>query len=325
MKQNKYHTYIWACEFNNYSGEGKLSVLYLKYLLENKEIKNYIIESPLNIYTYADLKNLNKVKKQKSTFYFKYITPFIGLFKILKNHYLYKKKTVYLNYIPLWNFILFLFLPRKTILGPITGSEFFNSINIRSIFRNNVIKFLNLISKFIINVKYSELIFSTNLIKINKKNHKYLFQLQYLLKKKKRKKIKKKIYLIFYYRKHPNKYSVYEIDYLKKLIKSGKKVKIVGDFHPELKNYCVGHLSQKGLVNLLDKSKYTISSLENPFSFFVQDAILSNIKVIFHQQQRKYLSKCYKNYLLLDFFKRNSLLKDNNFKGTDINKNIKFF
>ena len=325
MKKNNYQTYIWACEFNHYSGEGKLSSLYLKYLLENNKIKNYIIECPLGIYSYADLKNVNKVKKDNFNFYFKYITPLIGLFKIFKEHYLYEKKTVYLNYIPLWNFILFLLLPRKTILGPITGSEFFNSINIRSIFRNNIIKFLNLISKFIINIKYSNLIFSTNLIKINKKNHKYLFQLKYSIKKKKRKRIKKKIDLIFYYRNHPNKYSIYEIDYLKKLIKSGKKVKIVGDILPGLRKHCVGYLSQKKLIKLLDKSKYTISSLENPFSFFIQDAILSNIKVIFHLQQKKYLLKCYKNYFLLNFFKKNYLLKDNSLKSTEIKKNIKFF
>ena len=92
MKKNNYQTYIWACEFNHYSGEGKLSSLYLKYLLENNKIKNYIIECPLGIYSYADLKNVNKVKKDNFNFYFKYITPLIGLFKIFKEHYLYEKK-----------------------------------------------------------------------------------------------------------------------------------------------------------------------------------------------------------------------------------------
>ena len=47
--------------------------------------------------------------------------------------------------------------------------------------------------------------------------------------KKGERKLKKEIYLVFYYRNHPNKYSKYEISFLKKLIKSGKKIIIVGD------------------------------------------------------------------------------------------------
>ena len=33
-----------------------------------------------------------------------------------------KKKTCYINYLPLWNFIIFIILPKNTILGPITGT-----------------------------------------------------------------------------------------------------------------------------------------------------------------------------------------------------------
>ena len=89
---------------------------------------------------------------------------------------------------------------------------------------------------------------------------------------------------------------------------------------PEMKDYCLGHLSQKKLVKLLDRSKYTISSLENPFSFFVQDAILSNVSIIFHKQHQKFISKHYNNYSLIDFSKEKfSFLKIKNGKT-----NVKF-
>ena len=30
---------------------------------------------------------------------------------------------MYLNYLPLWNFLIFILLPPKTLLGPITGGS----------------------------------------------------------------------------------------------------------------------------------------------------------------------------------------------------------
>ena len=303
MSQN-YKTYIWACEFNNSSGEGKLSYLYFKKLLKEKKINKYLIETPDKIYVKNNLSEINNFKKKKSNFYSKYITPFIGLFKIIFYHYVLKKKTVYLNYLPIWNIVLFIFLPKKTILGPITGSDFFIKISYKNFFRFLFLKIFNFFSKKIINLKYSNLIFSSNLINYKKKFYKNLFQLQYSFHKKKRKKVKKDIYLIFYYRKHPNKYLIYEKIFLKKLLSLNKKIFIVGDIIPEMRDSCLGFLSQKKLVKLLDRSKYTISSLENPFSFFVQDAILSNVNIIFHKQHQKFISKHYNNYSLMDFSKK---------------------
>ena len=272
--KNNLRTYIWACEFNNHSGEGKLSNLFYKNILIKKNLKNFTIETPLGIITKKNIKKLNNFSKLKSNIYTKYVTPFEGLLKVYINKYVFKKRTVYLNYLPIWNFVLFLLLPKKTILGPITGSDFHNFKGIVGILRSLLLIILSSISKLIINIKYSELFFSTNLIEFSNVKHNNLFQLKYSLNKKKRKKIKKDLDLIFYFRNHPTKYSDYEIDFIKKLIKSGKKVKIVGDLVPDLHSHCLGYLNQNKLTRLLDRSKYTISSLENPFSFFVQDAIL---------------------------------------------------
>ena len=32
-------------------------------------------------------------------------------------------KICYINYLPIWNFLIFVVLPKKTILGPITGID----------------------------------------------------------------------------------------------------------------------------------------------------------------------------------------------------------
>ena len=33
------------------------------------------------------------------------------------------KEICYINYLPLWNFLIFILLPPKTILGPVTGGK----------------------------------------------------------------------------------------------------------------------------------------------------------------------------------------------------------
>ena len=36
--------------------------------------------------------------------------------------YIFNRKVLYLNYIPLWNFLIFIFLPPNSLIGPITGT-----------------------------------------------------------------------------------------------------------------------------------------------------------------------------------------------------------
>ena len=68
-------------------------------------------------------------------FFEKYINPFIGIIYIWFN-FLIGKKVIYTNFLPLWNFLIFLLLPPKTILGPITGTTQISSQKIhRSFFK----------------------------------------------------------------------------------------------------------------------------------------------------------------------------------------------
>ena len=40
---------------------------------------------------------------------------------------------------------------------------------------------------------------------------------------------------------------------------------------------------------------------ENPHSFFIQDAILSNVHIVFREKQKNYIKNIYQNYSLLNF------------------------
>ena len=70
-------------------------------MLLKKKFKNYRFS------------NLNKFKKKSSMFY-NYFTPLYGVYKIWQYHSR-GYKICYINYLPIWNIFIYLFLPKKTI------------------------------------------------------------------------------------------------------------------------------------------------------------------------------------------------------------------
>ena len=65
-------------------------------------------------------------------------------------------------------FLIFLILPKKTILGPITGSKIVKDKNyINKIVRKYLFPLLFNLSIIIINKKFKKVIFSTNLLKMD--------------------------------------------------------------------------------------------------------------------------------------------------------------
>tara|TARA_B100001964_G_scaffold218076_1_gene258722 strand:- start:293 stop:718 length:426 start_codon:yes stop_codon:yes gene_type:complete len=123
----------WSCDFSKNTGEGQLA---RKYIKSNFKYKNIKIISP------------------KFDFYLsQYIYQIYGVF-VLWYYYFLGKKLIYLNYLPLWNFIIFLLSPPNTIFGPITGSIQINKIqNIKSIFRLYATPLLYKISLNILNIR----------------------------------------------------------------------------------------------------------------------------------------------------------------------------
>ena len=154
MLSKKNKIYYWANSISKNDGEGILANNYL--ILLKRNFKNH------------SLINLNKYNNSES-FVFKYILPFYGVILLWKYN-LQNKKISYINYLPVWNFLIPLLLPSTTIMGPVTGS-----IN-----RKNW-KFFLAVSSYIgiklLLIKYKKIIFSHDFFKsfISKKNIKNCF------------------------------------------------------------------------------------------------------------------------------------------------------
>ena len=149
---NKKKIYFWACDFSENSGEGKLAKLFIKDISR----KYNCIKIKKN--------NINILKRIVD---YKYMSPFYGIIMCWLN-YLKNRRVAYINYLPLWNFLIFLFLPPKTIIGPITGGA--NYKNNYNLVRSVIFPLLFKVSELFIIIRKYNLVFSTDLLK------KYLFK-----------------------------------------------------------------------------------------------------------------------------------------------------
>ena len=285
--------FVWACDYSDNTGEGKLARLFLNKM--NEKDNFYFI--------------LNQKKKIKQ----KYLSTIFGIIycwkKFLKN-----ERVCYLNYLPLWNFLIFIFLPPKTILGPITGGANYSKSNLLSYFTRGIIfPIFYKISEYSLSLRQSNLVFSTDLLKkylskktIKKSSFNFVVK-NFLLTKKVRR--RKKIDFLIYYRKHNNKISYFPYNLVKKLIRLKYKVHIVGDKlnFPNIKNY--GFISSNKLSNLQSLAKYTIMSHENPYSFFILECLSNDVKIIVKQDMKRKIILPKKNLIKLDYDSFNSIKK----------------
>ena len=298
MKKN--NLYYWTCDNSENSGEGKLALLFLK------DLKRKFVIIKIKIPTF------NNVLLKKILDY-KYISPFVGVFFCWK-YYLKNKKSCYINYLPFWNFFIFLLLPPNSKIGPITGGAKFNHKS--SFVRKILFPYFYKISEFIVNYRNFDLIFSTDLLKqyLNKKTIKKS-SFNFVVKnfKYKNKKIKdKKIDFLIYYRNHKNKIRFFPFRLIKKLIAEGFKINIVGDKLkvPSIKNH--GFISNKALDKLQQKSKFTVFSEENLYSFFTLECISNNVLILINKNYRYKIKFFKKNFIKIDFDKSKELHKLNN-------------
>ncbi len=275
--------YIWVCDYSENSGEGKLARLFVKKLNINN---NYKI-----------------IFNQEKKMLYKYISTFFGILYCWKK-YLNNQKVCYLNYLPLWNFFLFIFLPPKTILGPITGgANYKKSNNFQYYVRSMIFPLLYKISEFFLNHRTSKIIFSTDLLKkklfqktIKKSQFNFVYENFFY-----RKKILKKIDFLIYYRKHKNKETFFPLDFIKKLIKNKFKIHIIGDKLnlPNLKNH--GFISSKKVSKLQSLAKYTVVSGENLYSFFIIECLSNNMKVIVEKKDKLIIQVHKQKFIKLNF------------------------
>ena len=220
------------------------------------------------------------------------------------NFFLQRKKTCYINYLPLWNFLIFLFLPPNTLLGPITGGAKFNKSN--NIIRKYFFPIFYRISEIIINLRNFKLIFATDLLKEFLNNKTILkSEFNFIINQFKLKNISQRIKkndFIIYYRKHPNKQNLFLLKFIKKLVMLNYKIIIIGD---KLKIKGVknkGFIRNNEVDSLQKISKFTTVSSENMYTLFTLECIQNNLKIIINSKIKK----------ILDFLKSFVTLNLNN-------------
>ena len=264
-KYEKKIIYYWASnEFPN-NGEGILARNFLD--LIKKNFKSYKLQ-PIN-----NFKNINK-----ETFFYKYILPFWGVLNLWKL-YILGKKISYINFLPIWNFLLILLLPPKTILGPITGS-------INRLEYNKLIKILSSIGIIILKIKYNKLLFSHNFYSSYFKKNKNKYFFNFLLYKFKLSQIsvKKKYDLVFYLNNHKNKKNYFLIYLISELSKK-YKICVIGErISKKINVKSMGYVSRKKAFDLISKSKASVSSYENLFSLYLLDCLKYKLIVFYNKE-----------------------------------------
>ncbi|WP_440919328.1 hypothetical protein [Candidatus Pelagibacter sp.] len=295
--------FIWCSDIQNNNGEGILANKYLDDL--KKYNKNYIF--------YVKTLSSSKTKFLRSVLgntADRFLFPFFGVL-YLWFVFIFKqqKKICYVNYLPLWNFILFMFLPPKTILGPITGgSKYLKKPYTNYFLRKFILNFLCLISVQILKLRNNKLLFSTDLLKnkfINFKKKKF----NYVFKdfKFEDKNLKRKYDIIFYIRSHSNKNTFQSIELANslsnkfKIVTIGKKIR-----NKNIIN--MGNLSKKDLNKILQKTKCSFLSSENIYSFFSLDCLSNGVHVFYHNSYRP-LINLKKNMTPINYYRNQALKK----------------
>lgn len=288
----KKRLYIWTSDYSTNTGEGNLARLFVNYLKkENKFSIKFI---------------------QKKRLVYKYFSPFYGVFCCWK-FFLKKQKVGYVNYLPMWNFLIFLLLPPKAIIGPITGGSNYSNSNYLNIFiRGIIFPFFYKISEVIINIRFNNVVFSTDLLKKylfkkTKKISKFNFVFNHLIKIKKK---KRKIYdLIIYYRKHRNKLYSFPYNIIEELSKLDIKILVIGDklMINKIKN--CGYINSKKIKDLQSKSRFTITSNENIYTLFTLECLSNNVKIITDIKNKNEIKFYKKDFIMVNFNNLNKIKK----------------
>ena len=289
----KEKVYVWACDLEKFRGEGLLAWKYIEYLTK-KYPNNLEIESYKKKFYFTNKKLIKKKDwvLKKLNFFHKYILPFVGIIKCWIRYFL-GYKVYYINYLPLWNFLIFFFLPKKTVYGPITGGTYFIPDNkIQKIIRKKIFPILFKISLYFLRGK--NLLFSTDLLEkyVDKKNfNNVLFNFS-LVNINSNKIVKKEYDLVIYLRNHKNKLNRFILEAINYLKKSNFSIVVIGDTIDQSNLINKVNINRKLALKYISKSKFSINSAENSLSLFATDCISNNT---FTFLNKKTLSKTMMN------------------------------
>lgn len=283
--------YFWACDLDQHRGEGILGQQFIDLAIKKNNLESVVDTFNKKFFFKKKFYYINEKKVTELNFFSKYFFPFYGIVKCWIN-YLKGNKVYYVNYLPLWNFFIFLFLPSKTILGPITGGTYANKSNFFQFkLRKYIFPIFYRISLFLL--KDKKLLFSTDLLKkyVNEKKYKKVIYNFSLVNLKEIPKQKKKYDLIIYFRKHTNKYNKFQFELIKYLSKKNIKIVVIGDYLKINRIINKKNVSRKRALGIIGKSKFALNSPENPLSLFATDCISNRTFVFFNKEVSSSLLK----------------------------------
>lgn len=286
--------YCWASDYDNTNGEGITANLFIKKLIEKNNYKeeNIVV---LNIQKKISLNKINKLKdsdrRGKLNIIEKYFDPIYGIF-YLWFRYLLGNRVVFVNFLPLWNFVTLALLPPSTILGPITGTTSYdkNVKGLEKIFRKYLMPLQFTISNQILKYRYKNLNFNTSNLKsilskkvINKSNFNFIYNLYDSNINETF--IEKKYDFIFYIRRYPSK-GVEKITQFIETLKEDYNIITVGEKLNLNGIEEFGFTSREKVLDLCKISKFSIISSENFYSLFCFDCISNGVKVFFNEEMK---------------------------------------
>ena len=117
--------FIWVSDCYSNTGEGRLAIQFIDKFVKLKNINPEIKSFKIKTMNYKEFKKKNfqnSYNKSNFSIFFRYSIFLYGI-SLLWINYLRGKRVIYLNYLPLWNFLIFMLAPPRTIFGPITGSS----------------------------------------------------------------------------------------------------------------------------------------------------------------------------------------------------------
>ena len=283
--ENKDEIYCWACDFATNRGEGKLGN---KFLIEKFKEKNIHVKT-ISQRFYFDKNQINEnsftENKINLNFVESYLAPIIGIFWLWWKH-LSGKKICYLNFLPLWNSFLIILLPPKTTLGPITGSVHRGKIkNAQTFLRKYLLPRLYYINSKLLLLRKQKLIFATSLLKNYFKEDRHSnSEFGYILKNIQYNEYNKskEIDLAIYYREYDTKSN----ELFKRLIEycsNKKEIKFVYFGHKcrQFSDNYLGFITNKKVIDILNKTKFSILSEENFESFYSSECLSNHVNIFY--------------------------------------------
>jgi len=302
--------YCWGCDIGTNRGEGNLSKNYIKNdFSSNSKFLLKTIEDEILI-NYNEIDNKLPLKKKINLNIFEsYFAPIIGIFWLWHKYFL-GKKICYLNFLPLWNTFLFLFLPPGTKLGVITGSVYKGKVtNFKSFLRKYAIPFFYIINSKLVLLRSKNLNFSTNLLeKYFSKKNKTQIKFNYIFKSLQFNEfIEKDIDFAIYYREYDTKSNYFFEKLINYFNQSNYKFVYFGNKCKNIEKNYLGYLSNNKVNEILSKTKFSIVSEENYLSFYAIECISNHVNIFLDHHEINYIRSFIQSDKILgiDFNKHN--------------------